>query len=219
MRKTAILAILAGLFLAAPASFAAGETGAAPLSMVPKPPGKSSTCAAFYPTGPLASDARGVTDLSIHIPATGEVEQARVLQSSGNAEFDVAAIACADNYFIQPANKDGKHIGIEWLGRIDWRRPAGNTILSVPLQNEGQRFCLNFPDTARRAGEEGNALVTFDIAADGVPHDLNITRSTGYSDLDDAALACVARYRYFPATQGGVPIEFEWRSGQGFTLR
>jgi outer membrane biosynthesis protein TonB len=36
-----------------------------------------------------------------------------------------------------------------------------------------------------------------------------VTRSSGSPDLDRASLACVAAFRYWPATHGGKPVALD----------
>jgi protein TonB len=103
--------------------------------------------------------------------------------------------------------------------RIDWRRPRQMTYMSIPLRNESLRFCAGYPDAARRAGEEGQAVVTFIVTADGRMREPEIAQTSGWDDLDAAALSCISAYSYFPATQDGKPVEFEWRAAAFFSLR
>lgn len=188
------------------------------LHAIPRPAGRVSTCSTFRPDGQLAVGAGGVTDLSIHITADGTVSGANLLVSSGDPRFDAAAVACANEFFIQPATKDGVRIDVDWVGRVDWRRPAPNTYLAIALQDETRRICLNYPDLARRLSEEGITALTFDVAPDGSTRNFVVVLSSGYGDLDAAAVACFSGYQYFPPTLGGRPIEIGWRGVQGFRL-
>ena len=186
---------------------------------VARPGDRLFSCGSVMPASSLDDNARGVTDLSIHISPAGLVSAASVTVSSGNDGYDAAAIRCANAFFTQPAYQDGAPIDIDWVARIDWRRPRQMTYMSIPLRDESLRFCTNYPDAARRGGEEGPVLVTFIVTADGRMREPEIGHSSGYDDLDAAAISCISAYSYFPATHDGKPVEFEWRAGAVYSLR
>jgi protein TonB len=48
--------------------------------------------------------------------------------------------------------------------------------------------------------------VHFTVQADGSVSGVAVAKSSGFSRLDDAAIECASKWRYFPATNGGKPI-------------
>ena len=62
-----------------------------------------------------------------------------------------------------------------------------------------------YPSISRRLNEQGKTTVRVLIGADGQPQRAEISKSSGFSRLDDAALATVMRWRYVPGKRGGVP--------------
>jgi protein TonB len=64
----------------------------------------------------------------------------------------------------------------------------------------------NYPETARRRGEQGRVLLEVSVSADGMPVSVTVARSSGYPSLDSAALSAVQRWRFVPATRGGAPV-------------
>lgn len=56
-----------------------------------------------------------------------------------------------------------------------------------------------YPSAARQAGLEGTVTLRIQILANGRPDEITITRSTGYSVLDDAAVAAVRKWLFIPA--------------------
>jgi protein TonB len=56
-----------------------------------------------------------------------------------------------------------------------------------------------YPESARRAGQEGTAVVRIQILANGLPGDVTINTTSGYDLLDDAAVAAVQKWRFIPA--------------------
>ena len=61
-----------------------------------------------------------------------------------------------------------------------------------------------YPAISRRLNEQGRTMVRVLIGADGQPQRAEIGKSSGFSRLDDAALASVMRWRYVPGKRGGV---------------
>ncbi len=57
----------------------------------------------------------------------------------------------------------------------------------------------SYPSDARQAGLEGTAVLRVQILANGRPGEISVSRSTGSSSLDDAAVTAVAKWRFVPA--------------------
>lgn len=70
-----------------------------------------------------------------------------------------------------------------------------------------ERVEPHYPARCLRRGHGGTAVVRVRVGLDGRAHDPQLVRSAGCPELDQAALAAVAGYRFSPATRGGVPAE------------
>lgn len=78
----------------------------------------------------------------------------------------------------------------------------------------------DYPALSRRLGEEGRTLLRVLISPEGLPRDIQLQASSGFSRLDQAALQTVRRWRFVPAMRGGetfaawvlVPIRFDLES-------
>lgn len=76
-----------------------------------------------------------------------------------------------------------------------------------------------YPPLAMRRGWEGTVLLRVQVLASGKPGEIQIQKSSGRDQLDDAALAAVKRWSFVPAKQGdvaqegwvSVPIDFKIR--------
>lgn len=74
-----------------------------------------------------------------------------------------------------------------------------------------------YPSLAQRRGWEGTVLLRVHVLASGKPGDIQIQKSSGRRQLDDAALTAVKRWSFLPAKQGdvaqdgwvSVPIDFK----------
>ncbi|HEY1707977.1 MAG TPA: TonB family protein [Rhizomicrobium sp.] len=82
-----------------------------------------------------------------------------------------------------------------------------------PPQPVGVHRCAeNYPESALEAGIHGATTIAFRIGADGVPTDLQVEKSSGNDDLDNATLKCIAVWRYEPAHADGKPVEVPWKT-------
>jgi TonB family protein len=73
--------------------------------------------------------------------------------------------------------------------------------------------CLRYyPGTALLAGEAGVTTLGFVIGTDGNVSDVRVLQSSGFNDLDEAALACARTWRYKPAMKTGAPVAVSWES-------
>ena len=61
-----------------------------------------------------------------------------------------------------------------------------------------------YPPVSRRLNEQGKTTVRVLIGVDGQPQRAEIANSSGFSRLDEAAMATVMRWRYVPGKRGGV---------------
>lgn len=65
------------------------------------------------------------------------------------------------------------------------------------------------PAISMRLGEAGRVVVRVQVGVDGKALQVLLLKSSGYTRLDDNALATVARWRFKPGLRGGVP-EVMW---------
>jgi periplasmic protein TonB len=64
-----------------------------------------------------------------------------------------------------------------------------------------------YPDSSRRAGEEGRALVKVCVDPRGKIGVVEISATSGHADLDAAAVRYAHAMRFKPATQNGKPVD------------
>jgi TonB family protein len=75
-----------------------------------------------------------------------------------------------------------------------------------------------YPEEARRNGETGSVLVILTIETDGSVSDASIETSSGFPQLDDAAVQGARTWRYTPKTLDGKPIRWRNTARVDFTL-
>jgi len=82
------------------------------------------------------------------------------------------------------------------------------------------RPTLNYPLKAKRRGYQGVAIVQIELAEDGSIAQLSVLKSSGFSELDKAALNNVSQWQFHPVIREqhkikarfSVPIKFSLRS-------
>jgi periplasmic protein TonB len=63
-----------------------------------------------------------------------------------------------------------------------------------------------YPDNARSKGWEGTVKLQILVSTEGRVEDMRIASSSGYAELDQAALRAVRSWRFSPALQKGAPV-------------
>jgi protein TonB len=66
-----------------------------------------------------------------------------------------------------------------------------------------------YPDSAQQNGEQGTIAIDVLVRASGRPSRVRVVQSSGFPDLDDAALEGVLNWRFVPATRGGDAVK-DW---------
>lgn len=81
---------------------------------------------------------------------------------------------------------------------------AGDTSLAHP------RYAVNpppnYPPDAKRLKQQGEVLLHVKVGADGSAQAVTLKHSSGFPELDEAALAAVRRWKFEPARAAGVPV-------------
>ena len=107
----------------------------------------------------------------------------------------------------------------ETSGRVDPNATANKAAESEPVFDAAY---LNnpapfYPAAAKRKSIQGKVLIDVVVKTDGTAAQVQIARSSGYGDLDEAAIDAIKQWRFIPAKSKGqaiqanviVPIEFK----------
>ena len=82
--------------------------------------------------------------------------------------------------------------------------PGTNRVVSLPIREATPVYRSNpppeYPAIARRRGYEGIVLVEVLVSREGRVQELRLSQSSGYSILDQAAMASMKRWLFEPAT-------------------
>jgi protein TonB len=63
-----------------------------------------------------------------------------------------------------------------------------------------------YPPASRRAGEQGVVMLRVLVNENGRPGDVQVTQSSGFPKLDQAALDAIKKWTFKPAKNGATPI-------------
>jgi TonB family protein len=157
----------------------------------------------------------GASVMSVHILRDGNVKNARLVESSGAASLDAAAVRCIGALQLTPKTKNGLPVEVDWDMQVVW--PRGN-IESANLEGSPQ-ICNAFDASFSIPKSDGETLVSFVIEPDGTVGETTVVESSGNAALDSAAADCVSHFRYRPALQDGKPVAIDgsfwanWRRG------
>jgi protein TonB len=62
-----------------------------------------------------------------------------------------------------------------------------------------------YPAKSQDAGEQGNVVLSVNVGRDGLPSRIRVAQSSGFADLDTAAVETAINWHYVPATHDGEP--------------
>jgi protein TonB len=102
----------------------------------------------------------------------------------------------------QPVNKPTRQVA----ARPSSGAPAGAVVPPRPAGGLGGNPTPHYPREARDNGWQGRVVLAVRVGADGRAAAVSVRRSSGYAALDNSARQAVQRWRFRPATQGGVAV-------------
>lgn len=78
-----------------------------------------------------------------------------------------------------------------------------------PRVDATQPHAQVYPESAQASGEQGTVLVQVYVSPNGKVAKYSVAQSSGFGDLDNAALESVLNWRFVPATRDGDRIS-DW---------
>lgn len=100
--------------------------------------------------------------------------------------------------------------------------PPPPAIGKRPTVRGSRRGCQDlYPALDKRLGHEGTTQVRFTVTTDGNVADAKVSKSSGFDTLDSAAINCIDRWRWNPATSPsgqaiavGMALNIQWNLKQ-----
>ncbi len=135
------------------------------------------------------------------------------------------------DFAVQPAaapvDAGQREVGSQVAAAAPQARPAAvGPATAEPAQIRQVAYAQfdppEYPPLSRRLGESGVVVLRVLIDEEGVPREVRVETSSGFTRLDEAASAAVRRARFVPHSEGGrtraavarVPIRFELTSSR-----
>jgi periplasmic protein TonB len=75
----------------------------------------------FYPPAAVRDGREGTTVLRFRIGTDGRTKNVMVVQSSGSADLDEAAVEGARCWRYKPATRNGQPVEIDWTTKVNWQ--------------------------------------------------------------------------------------------------
>jgi TonB family protein len=178
-------------------------------SAEPAPQARLPDCDDYYPA---ADAATGTTAIGFYVTSKGDVSNVSVIHSSGNANLDSAALTCVANAHLTWDMENQQAISGGFVAN-------GSAVVRWAQGKHATLFIgCPYPIIPVRLQQQGTVEVSFQILKDGTVSKPIVTRSSGFHDLDNAALSCVATEKYVPVSRAGVPVDFDWHTTLTFRL-
>lgn len=83
---------------------------------------------------------------------------------------------------------------------------SGGAVTRTAIPRGGYQVQPRYPASARRQGAQGTTLLRVFVAVDGRVTEVNVERTAGHAELDEAAAEAVRRWRFEPARSGDTPV-------------
>jgi TonB family protein len=197
----------------------------------------------MYPSISVMNREEGAVILKFVVRQDGTVDapSIAVSESSGFPALDEAAITEAASWRFIPAMKAGKPVAAAHQFRVvfELKRPAlagfgglpdmpaimrdSTPSAAVPSPDPGRPITQPpYPADALAAGQEGDVILQFTVAADGFvdPGSIEVKKSSGFPSLDKAAVdEASVNWRFRPATLNGHPVAAPHRFRVVFDLK
>ena len=101
--------------------------------------------------------------------------------------------------------------------------PAGGGAPGAPGERSSARpgasISPRYPESCRRLGHQGTALIECDVSATGLVSRVEVIGSTGCDELDRAAVVALRRAVFMPAIEAGRPVAATVKQPVTFQLR
>jgi TonB family protein len=177
----------------------------------------------IYPPIAIWSSEEGSVELELRVGPDGWVEDARILVSSGYMQLDAAALVTVGYWHYLPARQNGVPVasgkrvllrfslaGVSYGNRWKNKPPPVPDNLDVAPATDATHFLL-YPQMARHRVLQGDVTLDVLVRADGNISDARVSKSSGYSQLDSAALISVGYWQYNPAIEAGRAVD-AWKA-------
>jgi TonB family protein len=178
-----------------------------------------------FPSALVGKVAEGQVTIEFLIDHNGDVQLPRVVSATHPA-FGYAAMQGASAWKFAPPTSHGKPVDVRAQISIDFITPKPvatasmipvdlahlNGVQVINLADLDQQPVIRFqppiyyPGTTRSEGITGTVRVGFICDSEGHVRDTHVVTSSGFSELDQAAVAGIAKWIFKPGRKNGQPV-------------
>jgi TonB family protein len=162
----------------------------------------------YYPVESRKHQEEGICVVHLQVSADGHIRATQLLSSTGFERLNAACLAAFADGRLLPATIDGQPV-TSWVSiPIIWRL-TGKSFSITPQIRDDDHLKVgpeDYPPISRKLHQEGDCVVHVDVAKDGTPSNINLTKPTGYEPLDQACLSAIQQARFIPGHEGRTPI-------------
>lgn len=147
--------------------------------------------------------------------------------SSGNPIADGYIRRCIASWHLTPGLYKGEPVRVTAefqlrnvttaITQVTTTHEAPRPAITSPVATDAPHVCAKYPAEARRLHHGGVTVLHFTINTDGSVSGVTVGQSSGFDDLDQAAVECATHWIYKPAMQSGQPVAVPWRSNVHWT--
>jgi len=143
------------------------------------------------------------------VPPDSAPEKFRFTDTRPVTEVPVPPVNFDDVPTLPPAPPGPRPMNVEPGGTVDAppTPPRHEAVRIAPVIDV--RACTKpaYPQSALRNGDSGTVVLSFLIGTDGRVADAKVEKTSGFRDLDRAAMSGLGQCRFKPGTVDGVPYE------------
>jgi TonB family protein len=143
------------------------------------------SCVHYYPAAVQKAHISGKTQVGFTIETDGSISNPTIMQSSGNADLDSAALSCVKTWRYKPALQNNNPVAVPWNATIEWDADAAPPPASCADFYSGPPVDLGKID--------GTTEVKARVVR-GALAQVSVETSSGNADLDFAALKCISAW-------------------------
>ena len=178
-------------------------------------PGNDAAVATLEGRLPEASDSQAL--LRFSLSPEGTVADASVVMSQLNADTQAALLTAFSGLHFKPYLERGKPVTREFIYPLFFGPHAGAEATRFFCLHQQERYApvdrcdivnsgawrvyritLPYPQDLLGSGVSGTVTLSFDIGADGVPHNAKVLKSAPAGVFDSLALASLQRWYFEP---------------------
>lgn len=175
---------------------------------------------ARFPESEFAQGVRATVKLAALIDDKGEAVRIDITRSSGYDALDNSAGTAATGHRFKPGTVDGKPVKswMTWLVKFE---PDSKDVITADQEKaeakglilpETERIVTpQMPESALKKGHFGTVWLEIEVDGSGKVSSAEVARSSGFAELDSAAMSVAKKDSFKPATYKGKPVSFKMK--------